>query len=181
MRKLNILLALILVIAFTFTSCNKDKTELPKLETQADSLNYAFGLANGKIINDFYLKSYKVNPDTFKIKVALLLEGLDKATIETEEGKEIADNKDEIFQLGLQFGNSFKQQMTDGLLGETSIAFNQLLVRQGLINALYDFEEGMNKFDAEPYLTKTMKAIQEEKSGQQVSQPAVTTDTIIAN
>lgn len=164
MKKINILLAVIIVAAFTFTSCNKDKVQLPKIETQADSLNYAFGLANGNIINNFYLQPYKANPDSLEAKISLLLQGIDKATKETDADKKEADNKDEIFQLGLQFGNSFKQQLKDGLLGVSTLAFNETLVRQGLINALYDFKEGMTALEAEPYLNKTMKSIIESQT-----------------
>ena len=57
MKKLNIFIAVALVAAFTFSSCNNsNKTKLPTLKTQLDSLNYAFGLANGAGIKDYYIK-----------------------------------------------------------------------------------------------------------------------------
>ena len=56
MKKLNIFMAVALVAAFAFSSCDSNKAKMPTLKTQLDSLNYAFGLANGDGIKNYYIK-----------------------------------------------------------------------------------------------------------------------------
>ena len=55
MKKLNIFMAVAIIAAMVFTSCNSNKAKLPTLKTQLDSLNYAFGVANGDGIKNYYI------------------------------------------------------------------------------------------------------------------------------
>ena len=70
MKKLNIFLAVALMTAFVFTSCDNNKAKLPTLKNQLDSLNYAFGLANGNGIKQYYLAADSANADSLQIKIA---------------------------------------------------------------------------------------------------------------
>lgn len=160
-----------MVIAFTilvFASCNKLEPKEVKLSTQNDSLNYTLGLANGDGIKSYYMQ----NDSTDKPMIELL-KALDKAY----KGKV---NKDEMYQLGLQIGNSFKQQKKQGLMGDSTLTFDIKMVKQGLVNALNDYKEGMSPEQAEEYIRKTMMAIQEKKMGQQAPPPS-TPDSVPAN
>ena len=49
MKKLNIFLVVAVIAASVLSSCNSNSTKMPSLKNQIDSLNYAFGLANGYI------------------------------------------------------------------------------------------------------------------------------------
>ena len=73
MKKLNIFMAVALVAAFAFSSCDSNKAKLPTLKTQLDSLNYAFGLANGDGIKNYYIKG-----DSAQKSIKALLEGMNE-------------------------------------------------------------------------------------------------------
>ena len=51
---------------------------MPTLKTQIDSLNYAFGLANGNGIKQYYLAKDSANADSIKVKIPSLLKGLNE-------------------------------------------------------------------------------------------------------
>ena len=72
-------------------------------------------------------------------------------------------NEDEMYKLGMQIGTSFKQQKKNGLMGDSTLVFNEKLVTQGLVNALNGFKEGMSSAEAEEYIRKIMMEIQEIK------------------
>lgn len=179
MKKFKIFSALVFVSLFIFTSCERNKTQLPTLNTQIDTLNYAYGLASGNIINNFYLLPYKTNPDSLDKKSNLLLDGMDKAMETETDSNEKPASQDEFYQLGLQFGNSFKTQLTDGLLNESTLAFNYKIVRQGIVNAVKDFSQGMTTSEAEIYVQKTLKTIQDKKSAEQAPQTAAPDSTSV--
>jgi len=56
MKKLNLFLLVAIFATFTFSSCKNDKPGKPTLKSQIDSLNYAFGVANGDGIKNYYLQ-----------------------------------------------------------------------------------------------------------------------------
>jgi hypothetical protein len=155
MKKQSILSLVALVAIILFTSCNKYGEKTVTLKTQNDSLNYTLGLANGDGI-----KANMMQKDSSEKSIAALMKALDKAY-------KSGGNKDEMYKLGVQIGNSFKQQKAKGLMGDSTLKFDDELVRQGLLNALKDYKEGMTSKDAQAYIQKTMMAMQTKKMGQQ--------------
>ena len=164
MKKQSILSLVALVAIFMMTSCNKYEAKTTALKTQNDSLNYSLGLANGDGIKSYYMKT-----DSGSKPIVALMKALDKAY----KGA----NKDEMYKLGLEIGNSFKQQKAKGLMGDSTLVFNDALVKQGLVNALNGFDKGMTAKAAQEYIQKTMAKIQAQKMGQTPppSMPAPTT------
>jgi hypothetical protein len=158
--KKQILTVVTLLAIFVMSSCNKFEAKEVKLNNQNDSLNYTLGLANGKGIKDYYMKN-----DSSEKAMTSLIAALDKAF--KGEGTE-----DEMYKLGLQIGNSFKQQKKQGLMGDSTLVFDAKLVKQGLLNSLKGFKEGMTSAEAEEYIRKVMMEIQDKKMREQMSQQA---------
>ena len=155
MKKQSILSLVAMVAIFMLTSCNKYEAKTATLKTQNDSLNYALGLANGDGIKNYYMKT-----DSSDKPIIALIKALDKAYKQDV-------SKGEMYKLGVQIGNSFKQQKAKGLMGDSTLAFNNELVKQGLVNALNGFDQGMSAKVAQEYIQKTMMEIQTKKMGSQ--------------
>jgi len=152
MKKLNILLVVALVAVFV-TSCDSNKAKLPTLKTQMDSLNYAFGLANGAGIKDYYIKG-----DSTDQKIASLLKGM-------KEGMkgEVSKENTELVDLGNKIGTSLNEQKTTGLMGDSTLKVDVDLIKQGLINGLKGSTIQMTAQEAQTYLQKTMEVLQAKK------------------
>lgn len=75
-------------------------------------------------------------------------------------------SKDEMYKLGLQIGGSLKQQKKQGLMGDSTLVFNEDLVIQGLVNALNGYKEGMSVTQADEYIRNVMNQIQQKRMGQ---------------
>lgn len=167
MKKQSIFTIVALVTMVVLTSCGNYKAKEVKLSTMNDSLNYTLGLYNGKGIKDYYLTK-----DSSDKAVAAIIKAIDKAYK--------ADvNKDELYKLGLQIGGSFKANKKQGLLGDSTLTFNQELVMQGLVNALNNFEGGMKPADADKFLQEYMMKKQAAQMPQQA--PAAPADSVSAN
>jgi len=156
MKKQSILSLVALVAIFVLTSCNKYEAKSSTLKTQNDSLNYALGLANGDGIKNYYMKT-----DSSSKPIIALMKALDKAY-------KPGANKGEMYKLGLEIGNSFKQQKAKGLMGDSTLVFDESMVKQGLVNALNGFNKGMTAKEAQDYIQKTMMRIQNEKMKRQM-------------
>lgn len=161
MKKQSILSLVALVAIFLLASCNKYEAKTCSLKTQNDSLNYTLGLVNGQGI-----KQNVMVKDSSDKAIAALIKAIDQAY-----NKKVS--KDEMYKLGEQIGNSFKQQKVQGLMGDSTLKFDVELVKQGLINALKGHKEGMTTKEAETYLQNTMMAIQAKKMAAQQAQMGV--------
>lgn len=172
MKKLSIITIVAVISAVVFTSCSNYEAKEVKMSSMNDSLNYTLGLYNGKGIKDYYLKT-----DSSDKAIKALVDAIDKAYK--------ADvNKDELYKLGLQIGSSFKMNKKQGLLGDSTLVFDQKIVLQGLINALNGYKEGMNPKDADSYLQQYMMKKQAAMMPQQAPQQApqeVSSDSTSAN
>ena len=158
MKKQSIFTIVALVAIFVMSSCNKFEAKEAKLSTLNDSLNYTLGLANGDGIKNYYMQK-----DSTDKPIIALMKALDEAYK--------ADvNKDEMYKLGLQIGTSFKQQKKQGLMGDSTLVFDEKLVKQGLVNALNGFKEGQTPAEAEEYIRKVMTELQAKKMGGQMPQ-----------
>jgi len=153
MKKLNIFIAVAIMAAFTFSSCDSNKSKLPTLKTQIDSLNYAFGLANGAGIKDYYIKG-----DSAKQKIAKLLDGMKEGM----KGEVVKENV-ELAELGTKIGSSLKEQSKAGLMGDSTLKVDIKLIKQGLVNGLRGSKVQLTPALANTYLQSTMQARQAKK------------------
>jgi FKBP-type peptidyl-prolyl cis-trans isomerase FkpA len=153
MKKLNIFMAVALVAAFAFSSCDSNKAKMPTLKTQLDSLNYAFGLANGDGIKNYYIKG-----DSAQKSIKALLEGMNEGM----KGK-VEKGSTEMVDLGTKIGSSLKDQQKTGLMGDSTLKVDIKLIKQGLINGLRGSKIQMTPALAQEYLQKTMSALQSKK------------------
>lgn len=145
--------AVVLMAAVGFTACNSNKTKLPELKTQLDSLNYAYGIVNGAGIKQYYMKG-----DSTDKAIKSLLAGYKEGS-KGEVTKETA----ELADLGSKIGGSLKEQSKTGLLGDSSLKVDIKLIKQGLINGLKGYKEQMDAAKAGEFLQKTIPAIQAKK------------------
>lgn len=154
MKKLNIFLAVAVMAAFTFSSCNNSgKAKLPVLKTQLDSLNYAFGVANGDGIKNYYLKG-----DSAKKSIESLMAGFNEGI----KGK-VDKESSELTDLGTKIGSSLKDQKKTGLMGDSTLKVDIDLIKQGLINGLRGSKIQMTPQVAQTYLQTTMQKLQAQK------------------
>ncbi|MDD3322600.1 MAG: FKBP-type peptidyl-prolyl cis-trans isomerase [Paludibacter sp.] len=153
MKKLNIFIAVAIVAVFAFSSCENNKTKLPTLSSQIDSLNYAFGVANGDGIKNYYLKG-----DSTDKAIKSLLEGF-------KEGMkgEIEKDNTEMVDLGSKIGSSLKDQQKSGLMGDSTLKVDIEIIKQGLVNGLKGSTVQMTAAEAQTYLQTTMQALQAKK------------------
>jgi FKBP-type peptidyl-prolyl cis-trans isomerase FklB len=153
MKNLMIYTAVVLMAAVGFTACNSNKTKLPELKSQLDSLNYAYGIVNGAGIKQYYMKG-----DSTDKAIKSLLAGYKEGS-KGEVTKETA----ELADLGSKIGGSLKEQSKTGLLGDSSLKVDIKLIKQGLINGLKGYKEQMDAAKAGEFLQKTIPAIQAKK------------------
>lgn len=146
MKKLNIFIAVALVAAFAFSSCNSKKPQLPTLTTENDSLNYALGLAYGDNLKTNYVKG-----DSAQKTIETILAGIDEAT-KGKVDKETA----KIAEVGTEIGTALKQQKVKGLLGDSTLKVDIDLIKQGLINGLKGSTVQMTAVEAQTYFNKAM-------------------------
>ena len=147
-------MAVALVAAFAFSSCDSTKAQMPTLKTQLDSLNYAFGLANGDGIKNYYIKG-----DSAQKSIKALLDGLNEGM----KGK-IEKGSTEMNDLGTKIGTSLKDQQKSGLMGDSTLKVDINLIKQGLINGLRGSKIQMTAVTAQEYLQKTMTSLLSKKN-----------------
>lgn len=157
MKKQSILSLVTLVAILMLASCNKYEAKKVDLKTQNDSLNYTLGLANGEGIKNYYMKS-----DSSSKPIIALMKALEKAYKGSDKG--------EMYKLGLEIGNSLKQQKAKGLMGDSTLKFNEKLVRQGLVNALNGYDKGMTPKQAQEFIQNTMMKLQQQRMPQPAPQ-----------
>lgn len=161
MKKLNIFLVVAVIAASVLSSCNSNSTKMPSLKNQIDSLNYAFGLANGNGIKQYYLAADSANADSLNAKIESLLRGMDEGM----KG-DVAENP-ELAELGTNIGNALKEQKTAGLMGDSSLTVDIKLIKQGLINGMKGSNIQMTAEEAQTYLNATMQKLQEKRMQEQ--------------
>lgn len=159
MKNIKFILAVLLVVAFT--ACNSNKAKLPTLKTDIDSLNYAFGLANGNGIKNYYLAKDTANADSMKIKIASLLKGI-------KEGMKGGDSDyTELEGIGTNIGSALKEQSEKGLMGDSTLKVDMDLIKQGLVNGLRGSNVTMTAEEAQMYVNSTMQRLQQAKMAKQ--------------
>ncbi len=156
MKKFNIYFALILAATFVLTSCQNNKTQLPSLKSQIDSLNYTFGLSNGNGIKNYYLAADSANVDSLEAKINSLLKGLNDGL-----NSKVDEKYAEISELGTRIGTALKEQKKAGLMNDSTLKVNIKIIKQGLINGLKGSDIQMTAQEAQVYLNTTMQLRQE--------------------
>jgi len=153
MKKINIILSAVILMAVAFSSCTEYKAKSVKLKTELDSLSYAFGYSNGKILKDYHL-----NNDSTGEGFKSLMKGIEDALNEkTDDNEQIAG----VTEMGKAIGNQLRT--TENFFGDSTITTNYKLIRQGLINGISKFEDGMTAQDAQEYFNNTMQSLQEAR------------------
>ena len=123
------------------------KVQNVTLNTQNDSLNYAFGYLNGEEVARYVLLMDTTGEKT-KDFIANINKGL-KSTIKNPQ----------IVNMGEQIGKNIKAQEAEGLIGEPSLATDFVLIKQGFINGVLGFNEQMDGTQAGEYIQTTMNNI----------------------
>ena len=99
MKRVNIVLTIIAFMALIVTSCSEYKEKSVKLKTDLDSLNYAFGYVNGKILKEYHLQNDSTG-EGMKSLMKGIKEGLNEKAV-NEEIKPVVD-------LGTMIGSQLK-------------------------------------------------------------------------
>ncbi len=122
-----------------------------RTKEQLDSLNYAFGVANG---NEFKMYIPALSNDSTGKKIKEFIKGLEKGLAEKP--------KTNIQKSATQFGLWLGMQKEKGLMGDSTLNINYALLRQGVVNAVKNKNVGMDMDKANQYLSTTMEKRQEK-------------------
>lgn len=140
------------LLIFTVSSCTGYKEKTVKLGSEIDSVSYSFGYVNGKIVRDYHLQ-----PDSSKNGFEDLMKGLEEGLKADNSGEETAQAE----ELGTMIGNQLRT--TENFYGDSTIAMNYELVRQGLINGMKKFNDQMTVEAAGEYFNKTMESLMQKR------------------
>lgn len=153
MKRVNIILTVIAFMALIVTSCSEYKEKSVKLKTDLDSLNYAFGYVNGKILKEYHLQN-----DTTGEGLKSLMKGIKEGLNE----KAVKEDIKPVIDLGTMIGNQLRTN-TD-FYGDSTLKLDFGFLRQGLINGISGSESGINAEEARVYFNETMEAVQAKKT-----------------
>jgi FKBP-type peptidyl-prolyl cis-trans isomerase FklB len=152
MKRINIILTVVAVLALIATSCSEYKEKSVKLGNELDSLNYAFGYVNGKILREYHL-----NNDSTGEGLKSLMKGIKDGLNE----KAVEEDIKPVVELGTMIGNQLRTN--DDFYGDSTITMNYDILRQGLINGISNSEGVMTADVARDYFNQTMEALQAKK------------------
>lgn len=122
-----------------YAKCPK-KAKTVELTNVLDSLNYAFGYANGSQVNDYILAD-----DTTGEAREEFLDNVVKGM------KEDVRNP-QVVQVAKNVGKAIREQEPVGLLGVAGLETNYDLIKQGFINGLYNYTEQLDMQAANQYV-----------------------------
>ena len=160
MKKQNFLTLVAFAAILGFVSCNSGyKTQEVSLKTQEDSLNYALGLAISE-----ELRMNALQNDSSEKTIAALVEKIEK--VYTDE------NMDQVYKTGNQIGNMMKEQRKSGLIGDSTMKFNEELFKKGLVKGIKGDTTGITGAEAMVYFQNTMQRKQNEKMMKAAPAPA---------
>lgn len=169
MKRVNIILTLVALLALVVTSCSDYKAKSVKLKSDLDSLNYAFGYVNGKILKDYHL-SKDTTGDGIKSLMKGIKDGLNQ--------KETVDSLKQAVDLGSMIGNQLRTN-TD-FYGDSTLTMDYKLLRQGMINGIAGSDAGMTADEARDYFNGTMEALQAKKMEAQYNDNKVAGQNFLA-
>jgi len=154
MKKNHIFLTVVAVIAILVSACNNSKPKSVELKDGNDSLNYAFGYSNGKIIKEYHL-SKDTTGDGIKDLLAGIEAGLNEAVLEDEKLQNVSE-------MGKMIGSQLKSNKN--FYGDSTLSVDYKLIRLGLINGITEFKGEFTGTSAQTYFNATMEALQRKKS-----------------
>jgi hypothetical protein len=137
MKKNSFFLIVALALTFiSFSSCNDIKPKEVSLGSMNDSINYTLGHWQG----DMFKQQYFAEDEKGK-KLEAFIQALDKAY----------SNKggDNMYDLGLQVGKYFNDQIKNGYFGDSTLVGDIDMVMQGMVNALNDYQEVVSSTQAD--------------------------------
>ena len=124
----------------TITGKCPTKAKAIALNDAIDSLNYAFGFANGQQLRMYLLSEDSTGEDT-KEFIESINYGL-KQNVRNPQLVSMAKN----------IGRSIREQEPVGLLGIAGLETNYDLIKQGFINGLYNYTEQFDMTSARMYV-----------------------------
>ena len=122
-----------------YAKCPKSAKTIA-LETQLDTLNYAFGLMNGTQV-----KNYLLANDTTGKGVEEFIENVNKGL------KEKVRNP-QIVTMGKNIGKAIREQEPVGLMGIEGLETNFDMIKRGFINGLYNYTDQLDMQTAGTYV-----------------------------
>lgn len=128
------------------------------LNSQIDSINYAFGAMNGDEIRMYVLAQDSTGED-FEEFVKAVNTGL-KSKVKNPQ----------LVAMGENIGKTIKEQEANGLVGVPQLITDFELIKQGFINGLYGFDGVMPAATAGEYIQTTIANLQfgeNKKAGEQ--------------
>lgn len=146
--KRTIIFSTVICAIITLAACTGNKTtQSVELNSETDSLSYAFGLSNGSQIRQFVMKN-----DTTGKYINEFFAGMEAGLKAPKE-----DRTDQISNLKKQIGQTYAMGVENGLFGDSTLTANYKLFRQGMINGFDGTDIQMSKQAAELYLNSTMQ------------------------
>ena len=124
----------------TVTAKCPTKTKAIELKDAIDTLNYAFGFANGTQIASYLLAEDSTGEDT--------KEFIDNVIIGMKENI----RNPQLVNTAQTIGRSIREQEPVGLLGVEGLETNYDLIKQGFINGLNNYTEQMDMQSAGQYV-----------------------------
>ena len=124
----------------TITGKCPTKAKAIALNDAIDSLNYAFGFANGQQLRMYLLSEDSTGEDT-------------KEFIESiNYGMKQNIRNPQLVSMAKNIGRSIREQEPVGLLGIAGLETNYDLIKQGFINGLYNYTEQFDMTSARMYV-----------------------------
>ena len=111
-----------------YAKCPK-KAKTVELTNLLDSLNYAFGFANGSQVRDYLLAQ-----DTTG-------DGIEQFINNVNKGMKQSVRNPQLVSMAKNIGKAIREQEPVGLLGIAGLETNYDLLKQGFINGLYNYTE----------------------------------------
>ena len=143
-------------VAVLLVSCNGIGSS--KVENELDSLNYAFGAANGSGI-----KQYVLAADSSTASMNALIKGIKK-------GFKNDDASFKMYVEGLKIGSAMKEQFANGLAGDSTLIADEKIVMEAMIAAIKgDTNVLMDGQEAYEYFMAAMQRREELKNEAQYS------------
>lgn len=140
------------------------------LETTLDSINYAFGVANGTDVKAYVLAE-DTTGDGFNEFVKAVNAGLKKKCINPQN-----------IAMGEQIGKTIKEQEANGLVGVEQLVTDFELIKQGFINGLYQDESQFTQQEAAEYIQNAIASLkygQTKQEGEEFLAANATKDGVI--
>jgi len=116
------------------------KAKTVELTNELDSLNYAFGYANGAQVNKYILAE-----DTTGDAINEFLDNVVK-------GMKQEVRNPQLVSVAKNIGNAIREQEPVGLLGVAGLETNYDMIKQGFVNGLYNYTAPMDAATANDYV-----------------------------